>query len=96
MKPNKSKKPNEMMGCFGISAVWLFIFYIVVILLESPTENYDVKYIPKNPATPLNYYGDMNCDDFTTPWEAQQFYEENGPNDPHDLDRDGDGRACEW
>lgn len=41
--------------------------------------------------------GDKNCSDFSTWEEAQRFYEENGgPNsDPHDLDRDNDGLACE-
>jgi LPXTG-motif cell wall-anchored protein len=41
--------------------------------------------------------GDKNCSDFSTWEEAQRFYEENGgPDvDPHDLDRDGDGLACD-
>ncbi len=38
-----------------------------------------------------------NCSDFATQPEAQAFYEsEGGPaSDPHKLDRDGDGTACE-
>lgn len=39
--------------------------------------------------------GDRNCSDFSTQREAQQFYEANGPGDPHRLDRDKDGVACE-
>jgi hypothetical protein len=41
---------------------------------------------------------DYDCPDFETQEEAQNFFEENGgPDyDPHDLDRDGDGIACEW
>lgn len=40
---------------------------------------------------------DYNCADFTTHLEAQDFYERNGGPliDPHDLDRDHDGIACE-
>ena len=39
--------------------------------------------------------GDRNCSDFATQAEAQRFYEQNGPGDPHRLDRDDDGVACE-
>nr|WP_267885375.1 excalibur calcium-binding domain-containing protein [Jannaschia rubra] len=41
---------------------------------------------------------DRNCADFTGGFEAQQFFMNNGgpARDPHDLDRDGDGYACEW
>jgi micrococcal nuclease len=38
---------------------------------------------------------DMNCSDFRSWREAQDFYESQGPGDPHGLDRDGDGVACE-
>ncbi len=42
-------------------------------------------------------YGDLDCDDFDTQYEAQEFFEnEGGPGeDYHNLDRDGDGIACE-
>jgi hypothetical protein len=42
--------------------------------------------------------GDVDCRDFTCQQEAQQFFLANGGspmNDPFDLDRDHDGRACE-
>ena len=39
--------------------------------------------------------GDRNCSDFSTPEAAQVFFEAAGPGDPHGLDRDGDGKACE-
>lgn len=41
--------------------------------------------------------GDRDCGDFRTHAEAQAFYEkEGGPAvDPHKLDQDGDGTACE-
>ncbi|WP_299671957.1 excalibur calcium-binding domain-containing protein [uncultured Roseobacter sp.] len=39
-----------------------------------------------------------NCSDFGSSWQAQRFFlDAGGPlSDPHDLDRDGDGLACEW
>lgn len=42
--------------------------------------------------------GDRDCSDFATPAAAQRFYlQAGGPTrDPHGLDRDGDGNACEW
>lgn len=41
---------------------------------------------------------DKNCSDFASAGEAQRFFIANGgPNrDPHGLDGDGDGNACEW
>ena len=38
---------------------------------------------------------DRDCSDFRSQREAQEFYERNGPGDPHRLDRDKDGIACE-
>lgn len=40
---------------------------------------------------------DYNCSDFSTQWQAQAFYIKNGGPfiDPHGLDRDKDGIACE-
>ncbi len=38
---------------------------------------------------------DRDCSDFSSWREAQDFYERNGPGDPHGLDRDRDGIACE-
>ncbi|MBK4217284.1 excalibur calcium-binding domain-containing protein [Paracoccus caeni] len=42
--------------------------------------------------------GDKNCSDFASSAAAQRFFlNEGGPvSDPHGLDRDGDGNACEW
>jgi hypothetical protein len=42
-------------------------------------------------------FEDRDCSDFTTQEEAQVFFEqEGGPaEDPHNLDGDNDGRACE-
>lgn len=39
--------------------------------------------------------GDRDCSDFDTQEEAQRFFERHQPGDPHGLDGDGDGEACE-
>lgn len=36
-----------------------------------------------------------DCSDFETQPAAQQFFESQQPGDPHNLDEDGDGEACE-
>ena len=40
---------------------------------------------------------DYDCSDFSSQEEAQEFFEAEGGSseDPHGLDRDGDGVACE-
>ena len=38
---------------------------------------------------------DRDCGDFSTWEEAQAFFKRAGPGDPHRLDRDRDGIACE-
>lgn len=38
---------------------------------------------------------DRDCSDFETQRAAQAFFERHQPGDPHRLDGDGDGRACE-
>lgn len=51
-----------------------------------------------DPTTERSYSsGDRDCSDFSTHREAQEFFIDNGGpgNDPHGLDRDGDGLACE-
>ncbi len=52
---------------------------------------------PAAPSTPRGGGGDRDCSDFSSHQEAQRFYEaEGGPGqDPHRLDGDGDGLACE-
>ena len=46
-----------------------------------------LRYDPRGP--------DRDCRDFATQAEAQAFYEAAGPGDPHRLDGDGNGIACE-
>ena len=45
--------------------------------------------------TPTFSQRDMDCSDFRSWREAQDFFERSGPGDPHGLDRDRDGVACE-
>ena len=39
--------------------------------------------------------GDKDCADFASWLEAQIFFEQSGSHDPHRLDADNDGIACE-
>lgn len=50
-----------------------------------------------DPSLPLDPFEDRNCGDFRTRAEAQRFFiEQGGPEyDPHLLDGDANGRACE-
>lgn len=52
------------------------------------------------PNIPCPCPGDtLNCPDFATPYDAQQclkYCKSVGAGDIHNLDRDGDGNACEW
>ena len=38
---------------------------------------------------------DRDCSDFDSQRQAQRFYKRHGPGDPHGLDGDNDGKACE-
>jgi hypothetical protein len=41
-------------------------------------------------------FHDRDCADFSTRRQAQRFFEHHNPGrDPHNLDGDDDGRACE-
>jgi micrococcal nuclease len=46
--------------------------------------------LPYDPAGP-----DRDCSDFSTRAQAQAFFEAARPGDPHQLDSDDDGEACE-
>lgn len=64
---------------------------------DAPTE----EYVEEEVTTDLEYdpYGaDRDCGDFSSAQAAQDFYlAAGGPmDDPHDLDRDNDGNACDW
>ena len=45
--------------------------------------------------TPSNAFADRDCGDFATQAGAQNFFNNAGGGDPHGLDADGNGIACE-
>ena len=72
---------------------------IVVVIIISVIYLYVSGNRSDNPTTERSYqeFGDYDCSDFSTHDEAKEFFEsEGGPDaDYHNLDRDGDGVACE-
>ena len=62
--------------------------------LDGDDRESDVYVVPTL-APAMGQEADRDCGDFSTWLEAQNFYERSGPGDPHYLDRDGDGIACE-
>lgn len=56
------------------------------------------RYARSTPRASTSQVSDRDCADFVSPASAQRFFlSAGGPNhDPHGLDRDGDGSACEW
>ena len=88
---------------FGI-LIWIAIIGGGVWFLSSgnsPSSNTESEYYPRSNdySTERSYEdsGDYDCSDFSTQDEAQEFFEsEGGPDeDYHNIDRDGDGVACE-
>ncbi|RSK47933.1 excalibur calcium-binding domain-containing protein [Bacillus canaveralius] len=77
---------------------WLFfgiaLVSIVAILINGYAD--DSEPVDTNPYSFKS--SDHDCGDFATQEDAQLFYEASGgpDEDPHDLDRDGDGMACDW
>ena len=52
--------------------------------------------IPMTAAQPAAGFVDRDCSDFSTQRQAQRFFERHHPRrDPHRLDADHDGIACE-
>ena len=68
----------------------------------APVETPDPVQAPDPVETPVSTlqpgdpgFVDRNCGDFATQAESQAFFEAAGPGDPHRLDGDGNGVACE-
>ena len=63
----------------------------------SPSEDPEQPSIDADTSPETPAFVDRNCSDFTTWKDAQDFYlSQGGPeSDPHRLDRNGDGNACE-
>lgn len=68
---------------------------------DRPEYNEDTYTRTDNPSETRAYLStggeDKDCADFSTQRAAQNFFIANGgpTDDPHNLDRDGDGRVCE-
>jgi hypothetical protein len=91
-----------------IWVVGLFIAFWLVMAVPTPssvsTENPREVFLsdpgPNVGASATDDYGsvpanDKDCRDFSSHAEAQAFFESQGADDPHRLDGDGDGVACE-
>jgi len=88
----------------GIASILLIGGY----MLLNSTENSNDTFVPTtgflrddNPIETRTHVSptviDRDCSDFSTHAQAQAFFMANGGplSDPHNLDRDGDGVACE-
>ena len=83
-------------GALGIAGT---IGYLAGAFDDLPTQASSVvnsltRALPKTP--PRVVYPDRDCDDFRSQREAQTFFESQPASDPHLLDEDNDGVACEW
>ena len=59
----------------------------------------DDSYDPFATSASSSYGATVDCDDFATQAEAQQFFNSHNfswNSDPYHLDEDHDGKACEW
>jgi micrococcal nuclease len=65
---------------------------------KAPQPTQKVQAAPKQPVQKQvisTSGGDKDCGDFSTHSQAQAFFKAAGAGDPHRLDRDADGLACE-
>jgi len=67
----------------GGSLAWI---YLAERMAETQSAKWSAKSYPP---------GDLDCGNFGSQAEAQAFFRKGGPGDPHYLDGDNDGRACE-
>ncbi|MCF8029883.1 MAG: excalibur calcium-binding domain-containing protein [Desulfohalobiaceae bacterium] len=67
-------------------------------LLPVPVSPWDLRYGERGDSSSRGKRSsgeDKDCSDFDTQAEAQRFFEAHQPVDPHNLDGNGDGEACE-
>ncbi len=90
MKEEIKEKIGTIFGWMIFLGFMALVFYSCASNNSSNSDDY---------STERSYgeYGDYDCSDFSTQREAQAFFKsEGGPDsDYHNLDRDGDGVACE-
>lgn len=72
----------------------LTITFLLLILLIAPVFAEETKKAESHPPLPACVRTDCNCKDFKTQEDAQRVLDA-FPGDPHGLDRDKDGIACE-
>lgn len=88
-----------------IFSIILIVFSLITVSIFSENKTYDpytsdyevdTNDLINNPYSSTST--DHDCRDFKNGKEAQLFYEANGGplSDPHGLDKDKDGRACDW
>jgi hypothetical protein len=90
----------------GIWVVGLFLAFLLGIVVSSPPvlpadsrQGFVSDPAPSIGASATDYgsvpAGDKDCRDFSSHAQAQAFFEAQGAGDPHRLDGDDDGVACE-
>lgn len=92
-QPNVQKNSKAAWIISGVVITSIIGFYLYGNTSETEPANSNKSDNPYE-ATSI----DHNCTDFDTQEDAQFFYEANGgpDEDPHGLDRDNDGTACDW
>lgn len=80
-----------------LMAVLLSLALSVPVLALSGEDQYGGDFVGGGGSGGSADSGDLNCPDFASQQEAQDFFEaQGGPaEDPHNLDADNDGQACE-
>lgn len=84
----------------------LFLAFLLGIVLSAPPvlpanqrQGFLSDRAPSNGASATDYgsvsAGDKDCGDFSSHAQAQTFFDAQGAGDPHRLDGDDDGVACE-
>jgi len=90
----------------GIWVVGLFVAFWIGTVISTPSvspanqrQGFLSDPAPNIGASATDYgsvpAGDKDCRDFSSHAQAQAFFEAQGAGDPHRLDGDGDGVACE-
>jgi len=83
-----AQRPRRRMA----KARWL----LAGILIGAAAGGYWAVGLPRNLSTAYQLSViDKDCSGFSTHAPAQAFFEAQGPGDPHRLDKDHDGSACE-
>jgi hypothetical protein len=85
---------SDSFGSIALAAA-LAVFFMMPTPAVAQVEDSQTPGIATPLTSPLPPTRDRDCGDFTSWRAAQTFFEQAGPGDPHGLDRDRDGVACE-